>query len=57
MSEIVKEASSGKTEQELEIDMLELCIVVCREYGDLKRIKKIEEELEVLKAALMTNQA
>ena len=51
-SEVKEEASSGKTEAELEIEMLELCIQICTDYGDMERVKKIEVELEGLKAKL-----
>ena len=51
-SEIKEEASSGKSEAELEIEMLELCIQICTDYGDMERVKKIEVELEGLKAKL-----
>ena len=52
MSSEVKEASSGKTEAELEIEMLELCIQICTDYGDMERVKKIEVELEGLRLKL-----
>jgi len=48
----LKEVSSGKSEQQLEIEMLELCIVICKEHGDFERIKKIEIELNALKQVL-----
>ncbi len=48
----LKEVSSGKSEQQLEIEMLELCIVICKEHGDFEQIKKIEMELEKLKQEL-----
>lgn len=51
MSEIKEEIKSGKSEAELEIEMLELCIVICKEHGDTKQIKKIETELAKLKTA------
>ena len=51
-SEVKEEASSGKSEAELEIEMLELCIQICTDYGDMERVKKIEVELEGLKAKL-----
>ncbi len=52
MSSETKEASSGKSEAELEIEMLELCIVICTEYNDMERVKKIEVELEELRSKL-----
>ena len=52
MSSETKEASSGKSEAELEIEMLELCIVICTEYNDMERVKKIEVELEELRSRL-----
>ena len=51
MSEL-KEISSGKSEKEMEIEMLELCIVICGEHNDLEQIKKIEVELAALRLAL-----
>lgn len=45
----LKEVSSGKSEKQLEVEMLELCIVICKEHGDFEQIKKIEVELEALK--------
>lgn len=52
MSSELKEVSSGKSEAELEIEMLELCIVVCKEYNDFERVKKLEVELADLKKKL-----
>lgn len=52
MSSELKEVSSGKSEAELEIEMLELCIEVCKDYNDLESIKKLEVELAELKAKL-----
>lgn len=49
MSEVKEEIKSGKSEAELEIEMLELCIVICKEHGDFEQIKKIEAELVKLK--------
>ena len=43
----LKEVQSGKSEEQMEIEMLELCIVICEEYNDLEQIKKIELELGV----------
>ncbi len=53
MSEL-KEIASGKSEEEMEIEMLELCIVICKEHNDFEQIKKIEVELVELRAALAT---
>ena len=51
MSEL-KEVQSGKSEEQMEIEMLELCIVICKEYNDLEQIKKIEVELAELRKKL-----
>jgi hypothetical protein len=51
MSEL-KEVQSGKSEEQMEIEMLELCIVICKEYNDSEQIKKIEVELNALRKAL-----
>lgn len=56
-SEVKQEASSGKSEAELEIEMLELCIQICTDYGDMERVNKIEVELEGLKAKLKETEA
>lgn len=48
----LKEISSGKSELEMEIEMLELCIVILKEHQDLEQIQKIESELNELKQKL-----
>ena len=50
------ETSSGKSEAELEIEMLELCIQICTDYNDMERVKKIKTELEILKVRLNESQ-
>lgn len=52
MSKEQKEVQSGKSEAEMEIDMLELCIEICKEHNDLARVKKLEIELEGLRKKL-----
>lgn len=52
MSEEKVDISSGKTEAEMEIDMLELCIRICEEHGDWECVKKLTAELHTVKARL-----
>lgn len=49
MSEEKVDISSGKTEAEMEIDMLELCIRICEEHGDWECVKKLTAELHTMK--------
>lgn len=53
----LKEVQSGKSEEQMEIEMLELCIEICKEYNDLEQIKKIEMELGMLRKALAEKEA
>lgn len=50
MNEEKVDISSGKTEAEMEVDMLELCIRICEEHGDWEQVQKLKVELDAVKA-------